>query len=226
VGRRIVGLDLGSASDPTALVVLESTASPGGQKRDDYAIRHLERLPLNRPYPEYVDRVVGLMRTPELRRATLVIDYTGVGRPVFDMFDLVPGLSPLGILITGGTAVTHRGRIWHVPKRDLATAVLALLQSRRLRVSSLIPESSVLVKELLNFRVKVTLAGNDQYEAWREGDHDDYVLATACAAWTGLHVPAASLDPRVGGQHRILSGVNSTSVGSPLDKRIVPLYPR
>jgi hypothetical protein len=226
VGRRLVGLDLGSAADPTALVVLESTSSPAGPKRDDYAIRHLERFPLNQPYPTYVDRVVELMRTPELRRATLVIDYTGVGRPVFDMFDLVPGLSPLGILITGGTTVTHKGRIWRVPKRDLATAVLALLQSKRLRVSSRIPEASVLVTELLNFRVKITLAGNDQYEAWREGDHDDYVLAAACACWTALHVPASALSPEVGGQHRILSGVNSTSVGSPLDKRIVPLYPR
>ncbi len=33
--------------------------------------------------------------------------------------------------------------------------------------------------------MKITLAGNDTYEAWREGDHDDLVLAAAMAAWYG-----------------------------------------
>jgi hypothetical protein len=223
--RRLVGLDLGQARDPTALVVLEANPLPTANKTpvgpaeriairpriptatqnaEQWQVRHLERFPLNRPYPEYVERTVSLMRTPELRRAVLVIDYTGVGRPVFDMFNAVPGLNPVGVLITGGTSVTHRGRIWNVPKRDLATAVLTLLQSRRLRVSAHIPESPVLIQELLNFRVKITLSGHDQYEAWREGDHDDLVLAAACASWVGLNVPAHQLSPRVGGQHRIL----------------------
>jgi hypothetical protein len=39
--------------------------------------------------------------------------------------------------------------------------------------------------ELLNFRVKINLAsGHDSYEAWREGDHDDLVLAAAMAVWS------------------------------------------
>lgn len=38
--------------------------------------------------------------------------------------------------------------------------------------------------ELLNFRVKINLkTAHDFYEAWREGDHDDLVLAAALAAW-------------------------------------------
>jgi hypothetical protein len=39
--------------------------------------------------------------------------------------------------------------------------------------------------ELLNFRVTINLAtGYDRYEAWREGDHDDLVLAAALAVWS------------------------------------------
>ena len=220
-----MGLDLGQSRDPTALVVMESVPPPAAGTvpsvapavrpairprvpnatplNESWHIRHLERFPLDRPYPEYVQHTVDLMQTPELRRATLVIDYTGVGRPVYDMF-VAAGLHPIGVLITGGVAVTHKGRIWHVPKRDLATAVLALLQSRRLRVSSQIPEAPILLQEMLNFRIKVTLSGTDQYEAWRDGDHDDLVLATACASWVALHVPLHQLNPHVGGQHRIL----------------------
>lgn len=221
-GRRIVGLDLGQSRDPTALVVLEAEPVPqpaSGQttsvspaarpafrprvsnatpSTESWQVRHLERYPLNRPYPEYVQHTLDLMRTPELRGATLVIDYTGVGRPVFDMFSAA-GLYPIGILITGGISVSHVGRIWRVPKRDLVTAVLALVQSKRMRISSYIPEAQILIQELLNFRIKVTLSGHDQYEAWRDGDHDDLVLATACAGWAGLHIPAAELRPVLGG---------------------------
>ncbi len=32
---------------------------------------------------------------------------------------------------------------------------------------------------LQNFKMKITLAGNDTYEAWRESDHDYGVLAAA-----------------------------------------------
>ena len=37
--------------------------------------------------------------------------------------------------------------------------------------------------ELLNFRYKITQASNLTYEAWREGAHDDLVLALSLAVW-------------------------------------------
>jgi hypothetical protein len=45
----------------------------------------------------------------------------------------------------------------------------------------LVPE---LVKELETFNVKVNIrTAHDSYEAWRESDHDDLVLALALACW-------------------------------------------
>lgn len=44
--------------------------------------------------------------------------------------------------------------------------------------------SDVLVRELQNFRVKINLeTAHDSYAAWREGDHDDLVLAVCLALW-------------------------------------------
>ena len=43
----------------------------------------------------------------------------------------------------------------------------------------------MLVEELQNFKLKITTASNDTYEAWRESVHDDLVLAAAMAAWLG-----------------------------------------
>jgi hypothetical protein len=89
------------------------------------------------------------------------------------------------ILITGGDAVTHEHGFWHVPKRDLIAMVQVALQTGRLKIAAALPEAATLTRELANFQMKITLAGHDTYGAWREGTHDDLVLALACALWTG-----------------------------------------
>ena len=40
-----------------------------------------------------------------------------------------------------------------------------------------------MTEELLNFRYKITQASNLIYESWREGAHDDLVLALSLAVW-------------------------------------------
>ncbi len=52
-----------------------------------------------------------------------------------------------------------------------------------------------MIEELQNFKVKFTRAGNDTYEAWRESDHDDLVLAAAMAAWFGEKKLYSILNP-------------------------------
>jgi hypothetical protein len=49
----------------------------------------------------------------------------------------------------------------------------------------------VLAQELSLFRVKITLAANETFEAWRERDHDDLVLALALALYVGSFPPVA-----------------------------------
>jgi hypothetical protein len=89
------------------------------------------------------------------------------------------------ILITSGHSVTQEGGSFHVPKKELASVLQVLLQSRRIKVASALAEAATLVREPENFKVKITLAANETYEAWREGMHDDLVLAVAVAAWLG-----------------------------------------
>jgi hypothetical protein len=58
------------------------------------------------------------------------------------------------------------------------------LQNERLKIAKELELAPILKKELLNFRVKVDpKTAHDSYEHWREGDHDDLVLATALACW-------------------------------------------
>ncbi len=72
-----------------------------------------------------------------------------------------------------------------------------LLQSRRLHIARELPDAATLVRELENFRVKITAARNEVFEAWREGAHDDLVLATGLVAWWGEKgLPPVSEPPR------------------------------
>ena len=124
----------------------------------------------------------------------LAVDATGVGRPVVDMLE-ERGLEPVAITITGGDLVTY-DRGWRVPKRDVVGAVQVLLQTDRLKFAEPIPAVATLIQELLAFRVKIDpLTAHDSYGAWREGTHDDLVLAVAVAAWRGQRWQAPPVLP-------------------------------
>lgn len=182
----ILGLDLGQSADYTALCIVERrTAEP---KPATYDVRHLQRFALGTPYPEIVVKLGGMLRAPALAGCviSLVADATGVGAPVVDLLraaKLPARLVP--VLITGGDAVGREGGRFRVPKRDLVGAAKVLLQSGRLKFAEL-PETPTLVRELLNFQVKIDPAtAHDSYSAWREGVHDDMVLSVALAVWFG-----------------------------------------
>jgi hypothetical protein len=75
---------------------------------------------------------------------------------------------------------------YRVPKRDLVGVVAVLLQQARLQIAQSMPETPLLLHELLNFKVKIDPStAHDSYSAWREQDHDDLVLALALACWWG-----------------------------------------
>jgi len=160
-------------------------------------LRHLERYEFGTKYDEIIKRVRALLlREPirrRLRHTALLVDKTGVGAAVVDHF-WAAGVRPLSVSIHGGAKVIPEPPEVHgfrVPKRDLVSAVQVLLQNGRLKVAEGLELAPVLKKELLNFRVKIDpRTAHDSYEHWREGDHDDLVLATALACWYRQYVNA------------------------------------
>src|SRR5262249_2321682 len=146
-------------------------------------IRHAERFERHLPYPAQVARIAaGLAAPPFAGQSALIIDRTGVGRAVYDMFTAA-GLEPIGVTITGGVdALKASARDWRVPKRDLVAAIQAPLGEGQLKIAAGLEHRALLEAELANFRIQVSVAGHDRYgagegAAWREGAHDDLVLA-------------------------------------------------
>jgi hypothetical protein len=102
--RYIVGVDLGQSNDPTAVCVIEAY----GEREDPtepiihrYDVRHLQRLPLGLSYVDVVADVGTMLQRDPVRGADLVIDETGVGRAVGDIF-VRRGLKPIRVQITAG----------------------------------------------------------------------------------------------------------------------------
>jgi hypothetical protein len=164
-----------------------------------YDARYIEQFKLGTPYPRIVEAVgVLLDREPLAGDCTLAIDHTSVGRPVYDMF-LAESRQPIGVTITGGVSwhIDPNDRYqWHCSKIMLVGTVQRILQSGRLRIGAKLPHASTLQKELRDFRVKISKAANETYEA-REGQHDDLVLALAIALFVAENQgpPAASVAP-------------------------------
>lgn len=216
--RYVIGLDLGQAADFTALAVgqivvpvttvmtpeTDAIVSADGtirlpevavtkpvERRAPFHvhIRLLQRFPLHTPYPRIVDRVADL--TERLRgqgAPVLVVDHTGVGRAVVDLFKAAQLKVPMWPVTIATSAMGQAKRDphsldWTVPKKDLVGVLQTLAHSDRLKVSQSLPEARILADELTSFRMKYTAAANVTYEAWREGDHDDLVLAVAMACW-------------------------------------------
>jgi hypothetical protein len=178
------------------------------QSAGSYDIVHLERLPLGTSYVELAPRLGAIEQRTRQRWSTLaferhtralpmasapvelLVDQTGVGRPVVDLLREAR-LDPIAITITGGdTVVAPEYREFRVPKRNLVGAVQVLLQARRLRWSPTLQEAATLERELQNFKAKISLSGHDSYGAgadWRENNHDDLVLSVALGCWYGEH---------------------------------------
>lgn len=196
----LIGVDLGQANDYTALCILERPEVvkgwPEGRRHGHtYSLRHLERLPLGTPYPEQVKRVSTLLQAlralPAGKRAPvhLVVDQTGVGRPVVDMLREAGHYTLHAVTIHGGDTATRDGQEHRVPKRELVSVLQVLLQSRRLLIAAELPLAETLQREMLAFKVTISKSGHDTYgNDWRENDHDDLVLSAALAAWAGERV--------------------------------------
>src|SRR5580658_6377196 len=188
-----VGVDLGQSRDYTAIAVLERVESSGEWSAATFThpklvalrLRFLERVELGTPYPEVVERVVQVTRSRALAgRCHLIVDGTGVGRPVVDLLRIArPGCMLMPAVITSGQRESLIDGYYGIPKRDLIVGLQVLLQRGSLQIAGGLKYGPALAKEMASMEVKVSSAGREQFGSWREGTHDDLVFAVALACW-------------------------------------------
>jgi hypothetical protein len=203
-----IGVDLGKTHDCTAAVVVERNRV-GTTCR--YDVVGLLRSARGTPYPQVVASVARLCVSPELRpqrhyapniqggvkveaapNPMVIVDATGVGVAVVDMFmntNINARVVPL--TITGGGKA--RQDVWpgsgrtcfYVPKIELVGTVQALLQQGLLKVAAGLELAATLKEELFSFEVKITQNANETYGAWREVTNDGLLMSTSMDVWMG-----------------------------------------
>jgi hypothetical protein len=194
----ILGFDLATKKDFSALCVLEQRVQFG---YNEYGLKWIERLPHGISYPKQIRHVRDRVNTRfrdggSLHGSALCIDQTGVGEAVVDMVredELARYVSIWPVLITGGSSVTFDEArcCYHVPKRSLVSVVSKLFESGRIKMVPGLAFEQTLKTELPNFKAKITVAGNETFEAWRDSDTDDLVLSVALGCWLGENTACA-----------------------------------
>ena len=168
-----IGADLGQAVDYTAIGIIEKT--------DTMDLRHLERVPLGKSYTGVADHLTALKAS--LPGSRLVIDNTGVGRPVRDML-IERGVDVVAVSITGGKKTRYADGVWRVPKRELVRGAMVALEYGRLRIAAGLPYAKEFEAELKDFQATFTDKGTAVYGG--KTQHDDLVVAVALAVWWGV----------------------------------------
>jgi hypothetical protein len=152
---------------------------------------------LNSPYTEMVDGVAVLMRGEQLNhdeydpsrrrtaktKAELLVDKTGGDAGVTGLLN-AKGLRFTPIMIHGGERVHKERGTYNVPKKDLVAALEVPFDTGTLKVAEGLQLWPTLKEGLLPFRRKQNQkSAHISFEHWREGNHDDLVLAFALACW-------------------------------------------
>jgi hypothetical protein len=159
---RVLGCDIGQARDPTALAVL-----------DGFDVLHLERLPLNTPYPAVAQRIATVAGG-----ALVALDAGGVGRAVADLLR-AQRCRVLPVTITGGRLVRRSGDGVSVPKAALVALLVAAVEQGRLRVAKGCPAAAELLAELAAYGKRRDVRGRIRIEARGPGHHGDLAVAVA-----------------------------------------------
>lgn len=227
-----IGVDVGQIHDPTALCVCEveqkdtgrvryvgeqtigyvdeygAWVPPTGQeavKRSEYTVKQIRRLPLNTSYPDVAEHLADMLGKDVFknRKVRLLIDVTGVGRPVYDALKLEMLLrlnnAEVKHQLSGGIefkmserhtlqlkpiSFVH-GEIYNRSKGTLGKAFLVsrlqtLLQWRRFHAPAT-KEVLAMCEELLVYEIKIDESGKDTYGA-KIGKHDDLATAAGLSA--------------------------------------------
>ncbi len=188
----VIGIDPGLSYDYTAIALVERSQQwharnlAGTLAREDvHHVQYLYRWDLGTPYRQIISEIGVWMQEEDLRDACIVIDATGVGYEVAQLFlqahreRRLGHFGPRPYVITPGRETTNR----LVPKRELIGKLTTLMESDRLKIADELELGEQLRHEFRSLRIKPTPTGQDSYESAREKDHDDIVLAVALGCW-------------------------------------------
>jgi hypothetical protein len=242
-----IGVDIGQLQDNTALSVAEVTQHDTGRVRygrevtlghpnprdgtwipptgiypvmvTEYTIRHIGRLPLGTSYPDVALHLADMLCSPLFvgRLVTVLMDVTGVGRPVFEDVKREFDMRKYGHWKRDGTEVPGKGDAicnaqfkpisfvhgeaynqssGSLGKAYLVSRLQSLLQGGRVHGPDT-SEMNVTLAELRVYQIKVSQEGKETFGAMRTGTHDDLATALGLSVLEDPHAHAVTYSQRI-----------------------------
>ena len=189
-----LGVDLGQTCD-SSVFALVSRVTEGSRQWDmtpqkqrieqptiRYEVNYIRSIPLNTSYTDVVADLVNVYRNLDARAPTdLVVDQSGVGRPMADLIK-AEGIRFAGVTILG-IAETRQAKPgeWRISRNELISRYQAGLSSGDLKYGAF-SEREHLREETIGLTGGYTGAGNFRIDT-RSGAHDDRVVAASLAYW-------------------------------------------
>lgn len=193
-----IGVDIGQSQDYTAISIVErADIISGPQDRITYnwprttlrTVRFLHRVPLGTSYPDVAKLVAGITAHASIARRSnkLIVDGTGVGKPVIDLIR-THKVQPIlhTVIITSGDASKAEARCGdthYLARNALLAGLETGLQNRALQISRHLPLANALLEELNNLHRDPNNPTAEGLRPQRQSIHDDLVFATALAYW-------------------------------------------
>lgn len=179
------GLDLGKQSDHAAFVLNEPDCT---NWPPIHRIRTVKLWELGTKYETIQNELREMCAARKLTvNHMMAVEVNGPGVPVVEkMMDIMPcEVQP--IFTAGGAGITNGpDDVLHVSKGQvLVSTIQAVLGENRLRIAPVYWRDE-LYRQLEVFGVKISKAGNEQFEAIGEA-HDDMVMALALALFISEH---------------------------------------
>lgn len=196
----IIGLDLGQKNDYTVLSLVNLVHNTSNKHDMLYELIFLKRFRLQTPYPKIVEWITIFINKNFIDTSyIMIVDYTGVGRPVVDLLREAH-LNIIALNITSGNICSWKaGKEVNVPKKELISSMQVVLQNSRIKIAADLKDLELLKKEFLNFKVKISKSADAKFNA-SSGYHDDIVMSICLAIWYGEYAS------KKGRRLRIISG--------------------
>lgn len=187
--RYVIGADLGTLQDPTAISIIEDMLVPAPRWGKGY-VQEFEprqqtlvqafRLKVGLDWPVIVNTIKKVKE--QIPDSTLWVDTSGIGQPVGAMLR-EKGVMFTGVTITAGDRFTKMDHItYRCSKSYLISYLSTLFQSGELRIAEGIKDAKEFRQQVEDFQALTTPSGNLTFGT-RDGRHDDLLLSTAIAAF-------------------------------------------
>ena len=191
--KAILGLDLGQQSDYTVLSIVNDDRKGGGS----YDLVYLKKYKLKTSYVSIVRDIGNMVKESyALKGSRIIVDATGVGRPVVDMF-LSYGVQVISATITGGSSSSWKTKNEvTIPKKEIVSCLQIVLQNKVIKIASGLDCIEDIKREFLNFKASISSNARASFNA-RAGYHDDIVMSLGLAIWLGEFISSSKNKIRV-----------------------------